>query len=368
MLGMCADCNKQCLRCNVTASNCVDCLEGGPFPLLFNATCIEECPDGMHRENGTCLPDQPSTSAAPFPTSISASLSGSFSHSQSLTSSKSGSFSPSRAPELPSSSPSQSRSPSGSNSQGQSSTPLAPSRSMRLMPPDPAAYSPLPPSPSRSSHHIPSPIPSDSGIGVVIIPARPPTSRTIQAVDIKLEDGSVVGRLEIPEGVTGKDPREDDYSFAVRASTANDLDRNVRGGRQLSSAIADITLQSPTLGSLSQLAKPLKICLQGDQNKEYCLSFRNDPSEEWKCEDQCLDEEEGNSYCGYTDHLTSFALLLGRGVRSCDDEKDRLYIWLSIGFITGAIILVVAVVISLEIYLRVASKRRSNFLRQIGSQ
>jgi len=199
----------------------------------------------------------------------------------------------------------------------------------------------------------------------VEIPAQ--TARAMQSVDIRLDDGTVVGSIVIPEGVTGRDSNADDYLFTIKATLVEDPQTQAREGRRIMSAVADITLDSPTLGSLNQLAKPLKICLQADEENDYCLSYRSDPSDEWKCEDQCL-EKKDNAYCGQTDHLTSFALLLGQGVKDCSDSADRLFIWLSVGFIGGALILVLVAVISMEIYLRVASKRRSEFLRQIASE
>jgi hypothetical protein len=64
-----------------------------------------------------------------------------------------------------------------------------------------------------------------------------------------------------------------------------------------------------------------KICLQTDKGgrsrKDFCLGYIANENEfahtnlrpKWHCEDSCL-EENGDQLCGYTDHFTSFAILL----------------------------------------------------------
>ena len=49
-----------------------------------------------------------------------------------------------------------------------------------------------------------------------------------------------------------------------------------------------------------------------------CLAFLDDAAQKWRCEDECLDEEDG-MLCGTAEHFTNFAILVGGGRGSSDD-------------------------------------------------
>ena len=49
-----------------------------------------------------------------------------------------------------------------------------------------------------------------------------------------------------------------------------------------------------------------------------CLAFLDEATSTWRCEDQCLEEEDG-LLCGTTDHFTNFAILVGGGKGSSED-------------------------------------------------
>ena len=66
-------------------------------------------------------------------------------------------------------------------------------------------------------------------------------------------------------------------------------------------------------GNSVQPTTDIKICFESpDNNNDICLGSFNEETQEWECDDHCLDEENG-SLCGNADHLTNFALLLSGG-------------------------------------------------------
>ncbi len=84
---------------------------------------------------------------------------------------------------------------------------------------------------------------------------------------------------------------------------------------------------SYALGPGGRFAKPVEVCLEqrgDDKSDSLCLGFFNDASDQWECEDACL-EKKGGLLCGSTDHFTNFALLLSGGSSKggqCDDDDD----------------------------------------------
>ena len=78
-------------------------------------------------------------------------------------------------------------------------------------------------------------------------------------------------------------------------------------------------------GSTVQPIAPVEICLEVTSREEACLSFFNENTQEWECEDPCL-QYEGNLACGTTTHFTNFAILLsggsGSGAQCGDSEND----------------------------------------------
>jgi hypothetical protein len=69
--------------------------------------------------------------------------------------------------------------------------------------------------------------------------------------------------------------------------------------------------------------------------KDKCLAYFESKEEKWICQDKCLKKNSNNQLCGKTDHFTSFAILLGAGIRECGD--DYAYVTGSFG---GDLILV----------------------------
>jgi len=124
-------------------------------------------------------------------------------------------------------------------------------------------------------------------------------------------------------------------------------------GSNLGNTIIDVTLQDQFDQLVTQLTDDIVICLEqeGDIDDNACLSFFNERTNKWECEDNCL-ERNGNQFCGRTDHLTSFALLLdgsGGGSSGCSSSSiDYLITWLSCGAIVLAIIIVAVAVLANE--------------------
>merc|ERR1712137_250526 len=78
-------------------------------------------------------------------------------------------------------------------------------------------------------------------------------------------------------------------------------------------------------------------------------------------QDRCLEEENGQ-LCGETDHLTSFALLLGAGTGSDDcgsGAMDYTLFWISVALLITACLLVFISMIVVEVRIRVIRQKRA---------
>ena len=124
------------------------------------------------------------------------------------------------------------------------------------------------------------------------------------------------------------------------------------------------------------------------------MGYYDEDKEEWVCEDRCLEKEDG-TYCGstgmyslpfrflplglvpwqtvgfsldYVDHLTSFALLLGGGNRECANTMDKVVLWLSVGFVAGALVFIAITVLLLEIRFQLAGRKQRRVLRSLNQR
>ena len=105
---------------------------------------------------------------------------------------------------------------------------------------------------------------------------------------------------------------------------------------------------------ISNFDGSVEICLNTTDNSDKaCLSYYDVKSNEWKCEDKCLNSKKGQ-YCGKTDHFTSFAILLDStgGGDSCSGEVDHTFAWLSLGFILAALVLFLVLAVIKDISVR----------------
>ena len=130
------------------------------------------------------------------------------------------------------------------------------------------------------------------------------------AVSLLTDSGRSVGNIFFSENIEG----------FLDVNFVTNIESNTIGN-----TIVDITILDFDGNSISELNGPIKICLaQEKTNENICLSFYNTKTEEWECQDKCL-SRENNQYCGTTDHLTSFALLLqggGNNGGKCDSSED----------------------------------------------
>lgn len=177
------------------------------------------------------------------------------------------------------------------------------------------------------------------------------TKVTVPLVD---EDGNNVGSVDVPTSLA-EDEFVVDLSFI--SSTIPDL---VHG-----SAILDLNINDANGNSITKLSSSIRICLTEKispvEKDKACLGYFDTKSNQWKCEDQCLDQE-GDSYCGTTDHLTSFALLFnGNGNNDpCASGENYTLAWISLGFITAAVVIVILATVAVELRFQIRGRGRIN--------
>ena len=173
-------------------------------------------------------------------------------------------------------------------------------------------------------------------------------------VNLVTDNGDDIGTLIIPNDAAGPDE-----SFVIDVSFVTNIPQS-QLTVPLGSTILDITITNSFGITVTELDEPVEICLTADDvdTDDSCLSFFNTDTGQWECEDPCL-KQEGNQYCGSTDHLTSFALLLDGGGNGnngndpCDsDSTDYTLAWISLGLVAGAICCIILAIIALELRFR----------------
>lgn len=131
----------------------------------------------------------------------------------------------------------------------------------------------------------------------------------------------------------------------------------------LGSTIVDITIFDFDGNSITKLPDTLTICLKEEKtNDEICLGYFNIERGEWECEDKCLSRKNGQ-YCGTTDHLTSFALLLqGKKGGECDNSDDFVFAWISMGLIILAILIICVFVMLNEVRYILLERKKTRIM------
>lgn len=183
-------------------------------------------------------------------------------------------------------------------------------------------------------------------------------------IDIRVDDGRVVGTITVPPGLVESDP---DEAIVLQAGTVfiDMANRILDDNQMLGSVITDITLESSTQGRIRKLAQKLTICLEDvEEDQEKCLGYYNEKKERWECEDRCL-KKKGNNYCGETDHLTSFALLLGGGNQNCGNPFDGTLAWISLGFVSGAVLIIILFAAINEFRIQYHKRNQAKFLHHL---
>lgn len=179
-------------------------------------------------------------------------------------------------------------------------------------------------------------------------------------VEVPIElDNKPVGVVRIP-------PERGDLELTIELNSPLPPSRN---GALRDGVVADITLRDASGREITRFDTPLTICLAPDKasRDKSCLSFYDEERNEWVCQDECLKEEDG-LFCGETDHLTSFALLLSGGAGNECESPEYIYSWLTLGFVCGTLLLVILSVIAIELHVRFRTVKRRRVLRSIASE
>ena len=87
--------------------------------------------------------------------------------------------------------------------------------------------------------------------------------------------------------------------------------------------------------------------------EDACLAFWDDLKSppEWRCEDRDLKKQKDRTLCGSTAHFTNFAILLAGTDASGPDSA--VIAWLSLAFISVALIAVVVALLMIEMRMRI---------------
>lgn len=188
-------------------------------------------------------------------------------------------------------------------------------------------------------------------------------------------EGAPVATVKIPDGVDSSM----DYTLDVHILLNPDPTLKTE---EVQSDVVDITLIDTSVGvDVTKLDEDIEICLSNgnstNKKNDLCLGYYDTLSNTWVCEDECLEENEVGEFCGKTDHLTSFALLLGSdsnggGGGGCDSSGQTfdIYTWLSLSFAACACCIVLLVCLIFEIRFRrksyLARKKMTETMRHLS--
>ena len=178
-------------------------------------------------------------------------------------------------------------------------------------------------------------------------------SRNIELVNT---NGNTEGLIFVPSALVGN----------LEVIVATSSQSNIVGD-----TIVDINLFNEFGESVTTLDSPIEICLfyNGNENTEdLCLGYYEESTEKWICEDECLQNED-DTLCGESPHLTSFALLLSGGNgRNRDndpcgtDSFQFLYSWLSLAFVGCALCCILFAIIVIELFFLQGYKKKNRAL------
>ena len=187
-------------------------------------------------------------------------------------------------------------------------------------------------------------------------------------VNLVTDQGVTVGSVSLPSSVTDSGGQLQANFVSVNSTS---LLPNPGG---VGAVILDLSLTDANGEAVYQLQEPIQICFDAPTDKKgniggsLCLGFFDERKNRWRCQDPCLEQQNG-TFCGQTDHLTSFALLLrgGGNTDPCKSESTgRVLAWLSLAFICLAIVAVLAGIVIVEIRHRVITIRDNDALLKLG--
>ena len=153
------------------------------------------------------------------------------------------------------------------------------------------------------------------------------------------DDGQPIGSVNLP-AISGADEIQIVISSTVPTTPSGTV-------------IMDIAIFDVIGNELTNFpGQTIEICLAetvAGVDDNTCLGFFNILTNRWECESVCL-RNEGDMYCGGTDHLTSFALLLeGASGISCNSgDISYSLAWASFALVIAAIITVLLSMVAIE--------------------
>lgn len=195
-------------------------------------------------------------------------------------------------------------------------------------------------------------------------------SGTDQQVTLSSDDSGPVVTLSIPGSLS-----DGARQSTIDVQFARERDPLDGGESVVQSAVVDITLIVDGQ-VVTQLSEPLEICLTFPDplvvppEQDLCLGYFDVSQQEWVCEDLRLTPNDAQGQlCGLTGHLTSFALLLGGDTGSSGEYFPQSTIaWLSLGFIAGALVVIVLATGLIEVRFRRKKSLEHKAYRNIDSR
>lgn len=136
------------------------------------------------------------------------------------------------------------------------------------------------------------------------------------------------------------------------------------------SAILSVTLQDEYGNEINNFDEPVQLCFSanGKSTSNKCLNYYDEDKGEWVCTDPCL-EASNDLICGFTNHFTNFAILLGGGGEDeCGDDDGYTIAYLSIAFIIVAIVIVITAAVLIELKVRRSRKHLTRALSRAASR
>jgi len=193
--------------------------------------------------------------------------------------------------------------------------------------------------------------------------------------ELRLSDSPAQVDLETPLGLVGRviiPPGLSAAGNSLEINFTQDPDSlDPSASTERGNTIFAIELLDGNGNAITQLDEPLTICLAADSLpgsniNQLCLSYYDEEAEIWICEDDTLIRGADNELCGTTSHLTNFALLLSGGGGS--SGWDKTMGWLTLGFTAGALLLILASTIVLEVHIRRKQHYQKTYLRSLAQQ
>jgi len=169
--------------------------------------------------------------------------------------------------------------------------------------------------------------------------SKTPSKGAVVPILVGNGNGDTVAEIIPPVGISSGE-------FIIQIVNPPVFDETIR------SDVISIELKS-SIGQSTQLDDEIEICIRSDGNEEkddLCLGFLNENKNppEWECQDECLEDSTSQDYgnqeslfCGTSDHLTNFALLLGGSNSNPCGDSSQDYIT---GSYSGDLILVMCTI------------------------